>query len=189
MLQLQEDRAWQEKAIQMFQIPPSRGAECQKAYWNCIPVMLTEFPSKGRGLVAARDIKIWSLKLNPEVLRFLWFKSIKLTEPRLATFRSAPSVNPCLASQNHRMLSSLQDGQNIGSMTQRRIHLTQLVNVMYHLLRWHSRIRRRILCVGYERIFISLKLNFLKTKWKKLAEDWRAGVSGARTNGGEISPV
>ena len=79
------------------------GAECQKAYW--------------------------SLKLNPEVLRFLWFKSIKLIEPRLATFRSAPSVNPCLASQNHRMLSSLQDGQNIGSMTQRRIHLTQLVNV------------------------------------------------------------
>ena len=39
------------------------GRECQVAdrpwhTWNCVPVMVTEIPGKGRGLVAARDIKI-----------------------------------------------------------------------------------------------------------------------------------
>ena len=39
------------------------GARCQKADWprhisNCIPVMVTEYEGKGRGLVAARDIKM-----------------------------------------------------------------------------------------------------------------------------------
>ena len=39
------------------------GASCQKADWprhvsNCIPVMVTEYEGKGRGLVAARDIKM-----------------------------------------------------------------------------------------------------------------------------------
>ena len=39
------------------------GKECQVAdfkrhKWNCLPVMVTEIPGKGRGLVAARDIKI-----------------------------------------------------------------------------------------------------------------------------------
>ena len=38
------------------------GRECQAAdwerhEWNCVPVMVTEFPGKGRGLVAATDIK------------------------------------------------------------------------------------------------------------------------------------
>ena len=35
--------------------------ECQVAdwdrhEWNCVPVMVTEFPGKGRGLVASKDI-------------------------------------------------------------------------------------------------------------------------------------
>ena len=39
------------------------GARCQKAdwprhAWNCVPVMVTEYEGKGRGLVAARDIKM-----------------------------------------------------------------------------------------------------------------------------------
>ena len=39
------------------------GRECQVAdwprhAWNCIPVMVTKIPGKGRGLVAARDIKM-----------------------------------------------------------------------------------------------------------------------------------
>ena len=39
------------------------GVKCQKAdwprhAWNCIPVMVTEFEGKGRGVVAARDIKM-----------------------------------------------------------------------------------------------------------------------------------
>ena len=39
------------------------GAECQRAdwerhNWNCVPVMVREFPGKGRGIVAARDIKM-----------------------------------------------------------------------------------------------------------------------------------
>ena len=39
------------------------GVECQKAdwerhHWNCVPVMVKEFPGKGRGIVAARDIKM-----------------------------------------------------------------------------------------------------------------------------------
>ena len=38
------------------------GVECQRTdwprhEWNCVPVMVTEFPGKGRGLVAARDIE------------------------------------------------------------------------------------------------------------------------------------
>ena len=38
------------------------GKECQVAdftrhKWNCLPVMVTEIPGKGRGLVAARDIE------------------------------------------------------------------------------------------------------------------------------------
>jgi len=38
------------------------GVECQKTdwerhEWNCVPVMVTEFPGKGRGLVAARNIE------------------------------------------------------------------------------------------------------------------------------------
>ena len=42
------------------------GLECQKAdwprhSWNCVPVMVTEIPGKGRGLVAARDIKMGEL--------------------------------------------------------------------------------------------------------------------------------
>ena len=42
------------------------GKECQVAdfarhKWNCIPVMVTEIPGKGRGLVAARDIKMGEL--------------------------------------------------------------------------------------------------------------------------------
>ena len=39
------------------------GRECQRAdwprhKWNCVPVLVTEIPGKGRGLVAARDIKM-----------------------------------------------------------------------------------------------------------------------------------
>jgi len=39
------------------------GARCQRADWprhksNCIPVMVTEYEGKGRGVVAARDIKM-----------------------------------------------------------------------------------------------------------------------------------
>ena len=39
------------------------GVECQRAdwerhNWNCVPVMVKEFPGKGRGIVAARDIKM-----------------------------------------------------------------------------------------------------------------------------------
>ena len=39
------------------------GKECQLGDWarhkyNCIPVMVTEIEGKGRGLVAARDIKM-----------------------------------------------------------------------------------------------------------------------------------
>jgi len=39
------------------------GAKCQKAdwprhRWNCIPVMVTEYEGKGRGVMAARDIKM-----------------------------------------------------------------------------------------------------------------------------------
>ena len=40
--------------------------ECQKEDWprhgwNCVPVMVTEIPGKGRGIVAARDIKMGEL--------------------------------------------------------------------------------------------------------------------------------
>ena len=42
------------------------GKECQvsdfsRHKWNCLPVMVTEIPGKGRGLVAARDIEIGEL--------------------------------------------------------------------------------------------------------------------------------
>ena len=32
-------------------------ADWSRHEWNCVPVMVTEFPGKGRGLVAARDIE------------------------------------------------------------------------------------------------------------------------------------
>ena len=42
------------------------GRECQvrdrpRHAWNCVPVMVTEIEGKGRGLVAARDIKMGEL--------------------------------------------------------------------------------------------------------------------------------
>ena len=42
------------------------GVECQREdwprhNWNCVPVMVTEIPGKGRGFVAARDIKMGEL--------------------------------------------------------------------------------------------------------------------------------
>ena len=42
------------------------GRECQREdwprhAWNCVPVMVTEIEGKGRGLVAARDIKMGEL--------------------------------------------------------------------------------------------------------------------------------
>ena len=45
------------------------GRECQVAdwprhNWNCVPVMVTEIEGKGRGLVAARDIKMGELIFN-----------------------------------------------------------------------------------------------------------------------------
>ena len=45
------------------------GRECQVAdwprhNWNCVPVMVTEIPGKGRGLVAAKDIKKGELLFN-----------------------------------------------------------------------------------------------------------------------------
>ena len=45
--------------------------ECQREdwprhAWNCIPVMVTEIPGKGRGLVAARDIKMGELIFKEE---------------------------------------------------------------------------------------------------------------------------
>ena len=46
------------------------GDECQRAdwnrhEWNCVPVMVKEFPGKGWGIVAARDIKICLLYTSP----------------------------------------------------------------------------------------------------------------------------
>ena len=45
------------------------GQECQlvdrpRHKWNCVPVMVTEIPGKGRGLVAAREIKMGELIFN-----------------------------------------------------------------------------------------------------------------------------
>jgi len=45
------------------------GRECQRADWprhgwNCVPVMVTEIPGKGRGLVVAKDIKKGELLFN-----------------------------------------------------------------------------------------------------------------------------
>ena len=49
------------------------GRECQKAdwgrhEWNCVPVMVTEFQGKGRGLVAARDIEKGELIFRDKAL-------------------------------------------------------------------------------------------------------------------------
>ena len=43
--------------------------ECQREdrarhKWNCVPVMVTEIPGKGRGIVAARDIQMGELIFN-----------------------------------------------------------------------------------------------------------------------------
>ena len=49
------------------------GRDCQSAdwdrhKWNCVPVMVMEFPGKGRGLVAARDIEKGELIFKDEAL-------------------------------------------------------------------------------------------------------------------------
>ena len=49
------------------------GRECQmndweRHEWNCVPVMVTEFPGKGRGLVAARDIEKGELIFKDQVV-------------------------------------------------------------------------------------------------------------------------
>ena len=49
------------------------GQECQVEDWprhkdNCIPVMVTEIEGKGRGLVAAKDIKMGELIFNDKVI-------------------------------------------------------------------------------------------------------------------------
>ena len=45
------------------------GRECQVAdrprhKWNCVPVMVTEYEGKGRGLVASRDFKVGELPIQ-----------------------------------------------------------------------------------------------------------------------------
>ena len=61
--------------------------ECQREdrtrhKWNCVPVMVTEIPGKGRGIVAARDIKMGELIFNDK-------PSIKLP----SNFMLSPSLS------------------------------------------------------------------------------------------------
>ena len=62
---MSQDRDWKEEAVQVLQMSRHHllSRECQVAdwtrhAWNCVPMMDTEFEGKGRGVVAARDIKM-----------------------------------------------------------------------------------------------------------------------------------
>ena len=69
------------------------GVECQRAdwarhEWNCVPVMITKFPGKGRGLVAANDIEKGELifKEKPSVkLALIKEKGNYVVEPEFMT--------------------------------------------------------------------------------------------------------
>ena len=59
-------------------------AECQVAdwarhVWNCVPVMVTEIPGKGRGLVAARKIKMGELIFTDKPTIRIPSNSLKLS--------------------------------------------------------------------------------------------------------------
>ena len=53
------------------------GVECQREdwerhEWNCVPVMVTEIPGKGRGLVAATDIEKGELIFQDKPAIIVW---------------------------------------------------------------------------------------------------------------------
>ena len=65
---------------------PYCGRECQREdwprhAWNCVPVMVTEIPGKGRGLVAARDIKMGELIFTDKPAIKLTFRGGIPTDP------------------------------------------------------------------------------------------------------------
>jgi len=67
------------------------GGECQAAdwgrhEWNCVPVMVTEIPGKGRGLVAARNIEKGEVIFEDEsVIKLAMNAQRQFTDPEFMT--------------------------------------------------------------------------------------------------------
>ena len=93
------------------------GVECQQAdwdrhAWNCVPVMVTEFPGKGRGILAARDIKMGEV--------------IFIDKP---VIRLSFDVNGSFTMSNNKALQSLKDQiDNLPSEARLQFHKLEIPN-------------------------------------------------------------
>ena len=73
------------------------GQECQledwpRHKWNCLPVMVTEIPGKGRGLVAAKDIKMGELLFSDKaVIKVNSLEKTELLKPLMEQLNNLPS--------------------------------------------------------------------------------------------------
>ena len=73
------------------------GQECQvedwpRHKWNCLPVMVTEIEGKGRGLVAAKDIKMGELLFSDKaVIKVNSLEKTELLKPLMEQLNNLPS--------------------------------------------------------------------------------------------------
>ena len=95
------------------------GRECQREdwprhAWNCVPVMVTEIPGKGRGLVAARDIKMGELIFRDKPAIQLAFRGSIPSDPDfMESFKSQIDSLPSEAKLQFNKLVAPTDDVNM----------------------------------------------------------------------------
>ena len=93
------------------------GRECQREdwprhAWNCVPVMVTEISGKGRGLVAARDIKMGELIFTDKPAIKLSFRGSIPSDPNfMQLFKSQLDNLPIEAKSQFNKLTAPTDDQ------------------------------------------------------------------------------
>ena len=68
-------------------------ADFARHKWNCVPVMVTEIEGKGRGLVAAKDIKMGELIFKDKPV----IKFFTIIEDSINYFNFEEHIKPVLA--------------------------------------------------------------------------------------------
>ena len=95
------------------------GRECQVAdwprhNWNCVPVMVTEIEGKGRGLVAARDIKMGELIFRDKpAIQLAFHGSIPSDPDFMESFKSQIDALPSEAKLQFNKLMAPTDDVNM----------------------------------------------------------------------------
>ena len=103
------------------------GRECQREdwprhSWNCVPVMVTEIPGKGRGLVAARDIKMGELIFNDKPAIKLSFRGRIPSDPDfMQHFKSQIDNLPIEAKSQFNKLTAPTDDQDMNIFIRRNL--------------------------------------------------------------------